>query len=91
MLNQKNDLFNYNPNQLLDSVAEHLGLRNDAALSRALEVAPPVISKVRHLRLPVSATLLIRMHDVTGISIRDLRFLMGDCRPKFEPCTVSKA
>lgn len=91
MLNQKNDLFNYNPSQLLDSVAKHLGLRNDAALSRALEVAPPVISKVRHLRLPVSATLLVRMHDVTGISIRDLRFLMGDRRLKFEPCTVSKA
>lgn len=73
----------YNPNHLLDILIGKLNLKNDAALSRALEVAPPVISKVRHHRLAVGATLLIRMHEVSGISIRDLRALMGDCRDKF--------
>lgn len=73
----------YDPNQLLDSLLEHLRLKNDAALSRALEVAPPVISKIRHRRLPVSASMLIRMHEVTGFTIRDLRFLMGDRRAVF--------
>jgi Sec-independent protein translocase protein TatA len=58
-------------------------LKNDAALSRMLEVAPPVISKIRHHRLPVGASLLIRMHEVTGMSIRDLRDLMGDRRTKY--------
>jgi hypothetical protein len=48
-----------------------------------LEVAPPVISKIRHHRLPVGASLLIRMHEVTGMSIRDLRDLMGDRRTKY--------
>lgn len=91
MPDHEKKLLDYNPNQLLDSVTEHLGLKNDAALSRTLEVAPPVISKVRHMRLPVSATLLVRMHDVTGLSIRDLRFLMGDHRPKFAPYVASKA
>jgi hypothetical protein len=73
----------YNPNHLLDILRGNMQLRNDAALSRMLEVAPPVISKIRHRRLPVGASLLIRMHEVTGMSIRDLRDLMGDRRTKY--------
>eukprot|EP01133_Synstelium_polycarpum_P019275 gene19275-23086_t len=73
----------YNPNHLLDILLSKMQLKNDAALSRLLEVAPPVISKIRHHRLPVGASLLIRMHEVTGMSIRDLRDLMGDRRTKY--------
>ena len=71
------------PNNLLDTLLDKLHLKNDAALSRALEVAPPVISKSRHRRLPVGASLLIRMHEVSDLSIRELRTLMGDRREKF--------
>ncbi len=73
----------YNPNHLLDTLREKMKLKNDAALSRALEVAPPVISKIRHRTLPVGASLLIRMHEVTQMSIRELRDLMGDRRTKY--------
>lgn len=73
----------YNPNNLLDTLRDRMKLKNDAALSRALEVAPPVISKIRHRTLPVGASLLIRMHEVTDMSIRDLRDLMGDRRTKY--------
>src|SRR6478672_1757525 len=73
----------YDPNHLLDSMLEKLKLKNDAALSRALEVAPPVISKIRHRRLPVGASMLIRMHEVSNLSVKDLRILMGDRRDKF--------
>ena len=65
----------YDPNRLLDALIQKLGLKNDAALSRALEVRPPVISKIRHRTLPVGASLLIRMHEVTDLSIRELREL----------------
>ncbi|MES2931912.1 MAG: hypothetical protein V4805_00265 [Pseudomonadota bacterium] len=82
-VDMENDLSEYNPNRLLDTLIEKLRLKNDAALSRALEVAPPVISKIRHHRLPVGASLLIRMHEVSDLSIRDLRYLMGDRRDKF--------
>jgi hypothetical protein len=78
----------YNPNQLLDALIERLRLKNDAALCRALEVSPPMLSKVRHHRLPVSAALLIRMHEVSDLSIRDLRFLMGDHRQNFRVSEV---
>lgn len=73
----------YDPNRLLDSLIDRLKLKNDAALSRALEVAPPVISKIRHRRLPVGASLLIRMHEVSDLSIRELREMMGDRRTKY--------
>lgn len=73
----------FEPSQLLDGLIMHMGLKNDAALARALEIAPPLISKVRHRTLPVSAAVLIRMHDVSGLSIRDLRSLMGDHRRRF--------
>lgn len=77
----ENDAFN--PNHLLNTLIERMNLKNDAALSRLLEVAPPVISKVRHGRLPVGASLLIRMHEETNISIRELRQLLGDRRKKY--------
>jgi hypothetical protein len=73
----------YSPSHLLDILLGKLQLRNDAALSRMLEVAPPMISKIRHRRVPFGASLLIRMHEVTGLSIRDLRDLMGDRRTKY--------
>jgi hypothetical protein len=73
----------YNPNRLLDALLESMRLKNDAALSRMLEVAPPVLSKIRHHRMPVSASVLIRMHEATKMSIGDLRFLMGDRRNKY--------
>lgn len=73
----------YDPDNLLNKLIEKLSLKNDAALSRALEVAPPVISKIRHRRLPVGASLLIRMHEVSELPVRELMDLMGDRRQKF--------
>jgi hypothetical protein len=87
---ETNELLNYNPDRLLDQLLNQLELKNDAALSRALEVGPPVISKIRHQRLPIGASLLIRMHEVSDMSIRDLRYLMGDRRPKFNASTLTR-
>ena len=67
----------YDPSHLLDTLRERMQLKNDAALSRLLEVAPPVISKLRQRALPVGASLLIRMPEVTQINISELRSLMA--------------
>ncbi|WP_038486949.1 hypothetical protein [Collimonas arenae] len=72
----------YDPDRLLDTLIAKLKLKTDTALSQALGVAPPVISNIRHRRLSVGATLLISMHEVTGLSIGELRTLMGDRRKK---------
>jgi hypothetical protein len=66
----------YDPNRVLDAIIAKLRLKNDAALSRLLEVAPPVISKIRHNTLPIGATILLRMHEVSDFSIGELRELM---------------
>jgi hypothetical protein len=81
--NKVNEQEAYDPNHLLDSLIEKLHLKNDAALARALEVAPPVISKLRHHRLPVGASLLIQMQEISDLRIKELRALMGDHRDKF--------
>jgi hypothetical protein len=73
----------YSPNRLLDFVIDKLSLKNDAALARTLGIPAPVISKIRHGRLSIGATLLIAMHEETECTIRELRDVMGDRRQKF--------
>ena len=62
-----------NPNGLLDEVISIMHLKNDAALARALEVAPPVISKLRHQRIPVGASFLVKCHELGGLSFQHMR------------------
>ncbi len=73
----------YNPSRLLNALIELLDLKSDAALARALEIAPPTISKMRHRVVPVSAAMLICMHYLSGLSISELRGLMSDHGPRF--------
>ena len=85
-LNAMDNLLNsphYDPNHLLNMLRERLQLKNDAALCRLLGVQPPLISKIRRRRLPVGAAMLLRMHEETGLSVKELRALMGDRREKF--------
>lgn len=73
----------YNPDRLLDVLIINFHVKNDSALARMLDVSPPIISKIRRRRTPVGASLLIRIHEVCGLEIGDLRCLMGDRREKF--------
>lgn len=85
MRKQKAELHDdYDPNVLMDALIERLKLKNDAALARELEVAPPVISKIRHRTLRVGATMLIRMHEASQLTISELRNLMGEHHAKFQ-------
>ena len=73
----------YNPDHLLDTLLKRLDLKSDKALAARLDISAPVISKIRHRILPVGSTILIRMHEISDISIKDLRALMGDHRARF--------
>ncbi|MBI1771781.1 MAG: hypothetical protein HYR68_05460 [Burkholderiales bacterium] len=83
LLNLQSDKVKYDPNHLFDTLIKRLHLKNDAALAKMLDVAPPVISKIRHLRLPIGASLMITMHEISDLSIKELRALMGDKRETF--------
>lgn len=67
------DEYTKNANKMLDAVMAKLELKNDAALSRRLEVAPPLISKIRHGRLRVGASIPISLHETSDISIAELK------------------
>ena len=77
----------YDPNQLLDALLARLELKNDAALSRALDVARPVLFSIRQRSLGVGAWLLLRMAEVSNLSVADLRSLMGDQRARLRVAT----
>jgi len=76
------ELGSYDSNHLLDSILDKLHLPDDAALCEALDVDGSVISDLRELRREVDAALLIRMHELTDISIAGLRNILGDRRRK---------
>jgi hypothetical protein len=77
------DIGGYNPDALLNALIRRLGFKNDLALAQALEVPPETLSRIRTRKLSVGAGLLIRIHEFTGISTKELRALMGDRRAKF--------
>lgn len=75
-------IIGYNPHRLLDALLERLQLPNDNALSRKLKVARSIIGDIRHGRLPVCGSMLMWMSEATGISVPELRTLLGDRRTK---------
>ena len=58
---------------LLDAAIARNQLKSDAALSRLLEVAPPVLSKVRHAKLPVGDALIVRVQEFAGMTLPESR------------------
>ena len=64
-------------NAVLNHVKDHLGLKNDAALCRKMDVAPPVISLIRKGGLGIGAVNLLRLHVISGISIMSLMDVLG--------------
>jgi len=72
----------YDPNVLLNTLMARLGLANDGALSRKLKIARNVLGDIRAGRIQIGGSMLLWMQDATGISIAELRSLMGDRRAK---------
>lgn len=75
----------FDPGHMLDHLRYRFRLKNDASLCRLLEVTPPLLSKIRHRKRSVCPGLIIRIHEVTGIRIHDLRVMMGDRRARMRP------
>lgn len=70
----------YNPNMLFDVLLETFGLDSDEALGSVLQIGVPLIRRIRYGQAPVDPLLLLRMNELSGISVRELRRLMGDRR-----------
>jgi hypothetical protein len=63
-------------NDLLNVMLKKLHLKTDASLAKVMGVAPPVISKMRHGKLPVGASFLITAEERTGMSIRKMKEML---------------
>lgn len=77
LLQKYDDEPGYNPVALLDTLLHQLQLKNDAALARVLSVDHAILSKARHRRAPVTAGLLLRIHERTKVPTGMLRRWMG--------------
>lgn len=76
-------VYDVNYKRLLDATRRKLRLRSDSALASAIGVSPSYVSKVRHGKIPISSTTLLRIHEVTGWSIANLRAIMGDPKRRY--------
>jgi plasmid maintenance system antidote protein VapI len=62
--------------KLLDFIKERYKVKNDAELSRLLKTKAPTISKIRSGRVNVSADIILRIHEVLGMPVADIRALL---------------
>ncbi|CAN7422646.1 helix-turn-helix domain-containing protein [Duganella sp. LjRoot269] len=75
------------PHLLLDHLLKRLQLKNDASLARMLDISPPRLSKIRRRRLPISADVLLRLHEVARIPVAELRRLARQSEPASQTAT----
>lgn len=57
----------------LDRLIAENHLKTDAALSRFLDIAPPLISRIRSGRISFSSANIIAVHEKTGVSVADIK------------------
>lgn len=63
--------------KLFDTLMEENNLKNDARLAKFLDLPPPVVSKIRNGRMPIGATLIIAVHEITGMQISEIKHLIA--------------
>jgi len=62
--------------KLLDELQSRFEIKNDRQLSERLDVAPPIISRIRNGKSNVSADIMIKIHEVFGLSIAEIKELL---------------
>lgn len=62
--------------KLLDHLIANHDVKNDADISRKLEVSPPVISRLRNGKCNVSSDIILRIHEVFNIPVKQIRELL---------------
>lgn len=73
-------------NNLLDHLIERFGLKNDARLAKAIDFAPPDISRMRHNKRQIGAMFIIAVHECFDLPIAEIKRLAG--LPAYQPNQV---
>ena len=58
---------------LLDAIMADFNLKNDAQLSKFLDIDPPHTSRLRRGKFGVSGDIILRVYDKTGWGIEKIR------------------
>lgn len=66
------------PHALFDAIIFNFSLKNDSALARALGLTPPVVSKIRSRTRPLCPSVMLKIHDATGWSIKEIKTLIAE-------------
>jgi transcriptional regulator with XRE-family HTH domain len=78
----------YDPSRLIQELKQVLSAKNDSELARILDITHPLLSKIRNGKQPVTGAVLLRIHEVSGLSIRQLRDMLGDRRARFRLSSI---
>lgn len=62
--------------KLLDHLKENFGMKNDADIARTLNIAPPIVSRIRNGKSNVSAEIILRIHEAFEMPIKDIKALL---------------
>lgn len=73
----------YNPGRMLDLLNSHMKLKSDVALSRKLNIPKSSVDRMRRNEISIDATMLVLMHEASGLQTSELRMVMGDRRKAF--------
>lgn len=71
------DAPSYKPHSFLAKVAEKLGVEVDTHLAAKLGVDNTMFCHIRSRKLRITACMMIRVHDLTGWTIDEIRTLAG--------------
>lgn len=64
------------PNKLFDTIIKEARLKNDAELARSIGTSPSNISNMRAKRLQIGASILVKIMDQYGLSLKRIRALL---------------
>lgn len=70
----------FDPSKLLDIIKVRYGILTDSELAELLNMTSPQISRIRRGGRPLSASALIKIHELSGMPIERLKTLCGDRR-----------
>lgn len=63
---------------LFDEIKREFNLPNDRALSDAMGVAPPQVSKVRNGSYALSDSMILRVHERFNIPVANVRAMLAE-------------
>ena len=64
-------------NRLFDHLLRTYKIKNDSALAKLLGVLPPVVSKIRSGRLGMGDSILLSVHEVFEMPIKDIKEMLN--------------